>query len=178
MRAVLLVLLTGLILVHPFSSAAVPQSNDPLILNLTVTNKKGTIIRGLTLENFSITVDKQPLKILSLNELEVPSSIGILIDSSGSQHTGGLGAGVEIKQQFRQGLERFFKLNNPANEYFALTFHTKTELLHVPVDEPRDFTDEHGLVYLCSFVKSVAKSFQSLTRVLATRICLLTSLTR
>ncbi len=130
MRAVLIVLLIGLILVHPFSSAAVPQSNDPLILNLTVTNKKGTIIRGLTIENFSITVDKQPLKILSLNEHEAPASIGILIDTSGSQYTGGLGAGVEVKQQFKQGLERFFKLNNPANEYFALTFHTKTELLH------------------------------------------------
>lgn len=130
MRAALIVLLTTLILLNPFSSAAVPQSNDPLILNLTVTTKKGTIIRGLTLDNFTITVDKQPLKILSLSDHEVPTSVGILIDTSGSQFTGGLGAGAEIKQQFRQGLERFFKLNNPANEYFALTFHTKTELLH------------------------------------------------
>ena len=129
MRTLLTVLLIGLIFFHSFSSAAVPQSNDPLILNLTVTTKKGTIIRGLTVDNFSITVDKQPLKILSLSEREVPASIGILIDTSGSQYTGGLGAAVEIRQQFKQGLERFFKLNNPANEYFALAFHTKTELL-------------------------------------------------
>ncbi|HEX7334787.1 MAG TPA: VWA domain-containing protein [Pyrinomonadaceae bacterium] len=130
MRAVLIVVLISLVFFHPLSSAAVPQSNDPLILNLTVTNKKGTIIRGLTLEDFSITVDKQPVKLLSLNEHEVPASIGILIDTSGSQYTGGIGAAVEIKQQFKQGLERFFKLNNPANEYFGVTFHTKTELLH------------------------------------------------
>ena len=130
MRTVLRVLLIGLITFHPFSSAAVPQGNDPLILNLTVTTKKGTLIRGLTIENFSITADKQPLKILSLNEHEVPASIGILIDTSGSQYTGGLGAAVEVRQQFKQGLERFFKLNNPANEYFVLTFNTKTELLH------------------------------------------------
>lgn len=126
---VLTVLLIGLICFYPLSSAAVPQSNDPLILNLTVTTKKGTIIRGLTLDNFSITVDKQPLKILSLSESEVPASIGILIDTSGSQYTGGLGAAVEVRQQFKQGLERFFKLSNPANEYFALTFNTKTALI-------------------------------------------------
>ena len=127
---VLTVVLIALFCFYPFSSAAVPQSNEPLILNLTVTTKKGTITRGLTLENFSITVDKQPLKILSLSDHEAPASIGILIDTSGSQYTGGLGAAAEIKQQFKQGLERFFKLNNPGNEYFALTFHTKTELLH------------------------------------------------
>lgn len=127
---VLTVLLIVLICFLPISSAAVPQSSEPIILNLTVTTKKGTIIRGLTIENFSITVDKQPLKILSLNEREVPASVGILIDTSGSQYIGGLGAAVEVRQQFKQGLERFFKLNNPANEYFALTFNTNTELLH------------------------------------------------
>lgn len=129
MRVLSLVLIS-LICVYPFSSAAIPQSNEPVILNLTVTTKKGTIIRGLTLENFSITGDKQPLKILSLSDREVPASIGILIDTSGSQYIGGLGAAAEVRQQFKEGLERFFKLNNPANEYFALTFHTKTELLH------------------------------------------------
>ncbi|HJS25442.1 MAG TPA: VWA domain-containing protein [Pyrinomonadaceae bacterium] len=120
---VLTVLLISLIF---FPSAAVPQTNDPIILNLTVTSKKGTIIRGLTLENFSITVDKQPLKILSLNEREVPVSVGILIDTSGSQDVRGA---VEIKQQFKQGLEGFFKLSNPANEYFALAFNTQAELI-------------------------------------------------
>ena len=130
---ILTVLLSGLIYLHPFSSAAVPQSNDPIILNLTVTTKKGTIIRGLTLENFSITVDKQPLKILSLNEREVPASVGILIDASGSQDVRGA---VEIRQQFMKGLARFLELSNPANEYFALAFHNKTELVH-------DWTSDH-----------------------------------
>jgi len=123
---VLILLLIGLICFCPFSSAAVPQSTEPIILNLTVSTKKGTIIRGLTAEDLSITADKQPLKILSLNESEVPASIGILIDTSGSQDVRGT---VEITRQFKQGLTRFFELNNPANEYFALAFNTKPELV-------------------------------------------------
>jgi Ca-activated chloride channel homolog len=130
---ILTVLIIALICFQPFAGAAVPQSNDPIILNLTVTTKKGTIIRGLTLENFSITADKQPLKILSLNEREVPASVGILIDASGSQDVRGV---VEIKQQFMKGLARFLELSNPANEYFALAFHNKTELV-------QDWTSDH-----------------------------------
>jgi len=143
MRVVIL-LIIGLILFQPFSSAAVAQSVDPIILNLTVTTKKGTIIRGLTVDNFSITVDKQPLRILSLNEREVPASVGILIDTSGSQSVRGV---TEIRQQFKQGLEGFFKLSNPANEYFALAFHSKTELL-------QDWTSDY---------QSILQKFDSLT---------------
>jgi Ca-activated chloride channel family protein len=120
---VLTILLSVLIF---FPASAISQSNEPIILNLTVSTKKGTIIRGLTPENFSITADKQPLKILSLDEREVPASVGILIDTSGSQDVRGT---VEITRQFKQGLTRFFELNNPANEYFALAFNTKPELV-------------------------------------------------
>jgi hypothetical protein len=61
------------------------QSPDSLVLNVTVANEKGVLSRGLSAENFSITVDKQPQKILSLSDQDVPASIGILIDDSGSQ---------------------------------------------------------------------------------------------
>jgi hypothetical protein len=62
------------------------QSTDSLVLNVTVTNEKGVLSRDLRLDNFLITVDKQPQKILSLSDHEVPASIGILIDDSGSQY--------------------------------------------------------------------------------------------
>lgn len=102
------------------------QGNDALVLNLTVTTKKGTVIRDLTVENFSVTVDNQSQKILSLTNREVPASIGILIDTSGSQSGGNA---PEIQKQFKAGLEGFFKKSNPANEYFAVAFNSKTELV-------------------------------------------------
>jgi len=103
-----------------------PQNDDALVLNVTVTTKKGTVIRDLTLENFSITSDNQSQKILSLTNREVPASIGILIDTSGSQRGG---SAVEIQQQFKHGLEGFFRKSNQANEYFALAFNSKLSLL-------------------------------------------------
>ena len=120
------------------------QNNDALVLNVTVTTKKGTVIRDLTLENFSITVDKQPQKILSLTNREMPASIGILIDTSGSQRGG---SAPEIQQPFKRGLEEFFRKSNPANEYFALAFNSKTALV-------QDWTSDY---------QSILEKFDSLT---------------
>jgi hypothetical protein len=50
------------------------QSTDSLVLNVTVTNPKGVVIRGLTMENFSVVADKQEQKILSLTDREVPAT--------------------------------------------------------------------------------------------------------
>lgn len=122
-------LISLLIALLLFSGVSVAQKKDSLILNVTVTTKKGTIIPGLTQENFSVSVDNQPQRILSVSESEVPASIGILIDTSGSQSTGGTKTALEVQQQFRQGLEGFFKKSNPSNEYFALAFNSKTQLV-------------------------------------------------
>jgi len=133
--------LLTLLLIAPLSFY---QTNDPLVLNVTVTTKKGTVIRDLTLENFSITVDKQPQKILSLTNREVPASIGILIDTSGSQSGG---SAPEIQQPFKHGLEEFFRKSNPANEYFALAFNSKAALV-------QDWTSDY---------QSILEKFDSLT---------------
>lgn len=124
MKLVLALLLAQVL----FSSAAVAQAYDPLTLNVTVTTKSGVVIPGLTIDNFSVSVEKTPQKILSLTDREVPISIGILIDTSGSQDPGGSKPAREIQKQFLQGREGFFKKSNPANEYFAVAFNTKADL--------------------------------------------------
>lgn len=121
--------LTLLIAQISWSSAAVAQAYDPLVLNVTVTTKKGAVIRGLTVDNFAVSVEKTAQQILSLSDTEVPASIGILLDTSGSQGTGKSSAALRIQQQFKQGLEGFFKKSNPANEYFAMAFNTRAELV-------------------------------------------------
>jgi len=71
-------------------SLVIAQTNGPIVLNVTVANKKGDFIDGLSREHFSVTVDKLPLNIESLTETEMPASVGILIDTSGSANKGGL----------------------------------------------------------------------------------------
>jgi len=109
--------------------SAVPQTEDALVLNVTVATKKGTVIRDLTLDDFKITVDDKSQKILSLTNREVPASVGILIDTSGSQDVGKSKEALELQQQFKQALERFFKQSNPDNEYFAIAFNSKAQLV-------------------------------------------------
>ena len=112
------------------------QSPDSLVLNVTVTNEEGVLSRGLSLENFSITVDKQPQKIVSLSDREVPASIGILIDDSGSQYIP-KSDGPSIGDRLRPALERFFQVSNPANEYFVVTFNSKVRLAQDWTSDPK-----------------------------------------
>ena len=112
------------------------QSPDSLVLNVTVTNEKGVLSHGLSPENFSITVDKQPQKILSLSDQDVPASIGILIDDSGSQYVAPPD-GPSLRDQLKPALERFFKGSNPANEYFVMTFNNKVRLTQDWTTDPQ-----------------------------------------
>ena len=116
------------------------QSPDSLVLNVTVTNEKGVLSRGLSLDSFAITVDKQPQKILSLSDQEVPASIGILIDDSGSQYVP-KSEGLSLPGKLRPALERFLKLSNPANEYFVVTFSSKVELVQDWTTDPQAVMD-------------------------------------
>jgi Ca-activated chloride channel family protein len=104
------------------------QSPDSLVLNVTVANEKGGLSRGLNLENFSIIVDNQPQKILSLSDQDVPASIGILIDDSGSQYVAPPD-GPSLRDLLKPALERFFKVSNPANEYFVVMFNNKVRVV-------------------------------------------------
>lgn len=112
------------------------QSPDSLVLNVTVTNDKGVLSRGLSLDSFSITVDKQPQKILSLSDQDVPASIGILIDDSGSQYVAP-SDGLSLPGKLRPALERFIRVSNPANEYFVVTFNSKVQLVQDWTSDPQ-----------------------------------------
>ncbi len=116
------------------------QSPDSLVLNVSVTNEKGVLSRGLSLDSFSVTVDKQPQKILSLSDQEVPASIGILIDDSGSQYVAP-SDGLSLPGKIRPALERFLRISNPANEYFVVTFNSKVQLVQDWTSDPQAILD-------------------------------------
>jgi len=92
--------------------------------------------RGLSLDSFSITADKQPQKILSLSDQDVPVSIGILIDDSGSQYVAP-SDGLSLPGKIRPALERFLRVSNPANEYFVVTFNSHAQLVQDWTSDPQ-----------------------------------------
>src|SRR5687767_12200707 len=57
---------------------------DQIVLLTTVVNKKGNLVAGLRRDNFQIVVDKKPASILDFREEDVPLSVGLIFDASGS----------------------------------------------------------------------------------------------
>ena len=114
------------------------QITRQIVINATVVTEKGAFIGGLARDNFSVEVDKLPQDIVSFSAREVPASVGILIDTSGSLHHNKKSASV-LKQNLKEGLERFLIHSNPANEYFVMTFNRSSVLV-------QDWTSEHRAV--------------------------------
>ncbi|MBV8437694.1 MAG: VWA domain-containing protein [Silvibacterium sp.] len=80
----------------PAGSAAAPvqktQNNiytfhrdvDEVLLNCTVVDEKGRLVRDLDRANFRVWEDGVPQSIASLQQQDLPVSMGILVDNSGS----------------------------------------------------------------------------------------------
>ena len=103
------------------------QTNAPMVLNVTVEKEDHTLVGGLSRDNFSVTIDKLPQTIVSFSDREVPASVGILIDISGSSDRGKRVA--KFKQNLKEGLERLVRLSHPSNEYFVMTFSESATLV-------------------------------------------------
>ena len=127
-RAALLVHLAATVLIYFIPVRVTPQTNNRVVLNVTVTTEKGEAILDLTRENFLVNIDKRPQNVLSFNG-EMPASIGILIDTSGSLERDGKKSVTQLKENLKAGLNRFVQLAHRDNEYFVMTFDKDTELL-------------------------------------------------
>ncbi len=127
-----------LFLCTPFK--AISQSNtDPVLLNVTVTNQAGAAISGLSREDFLLSVNKLPQTGLSFSDRELPASVGILIDNSGSLYTDKKNL-IVIRESLKRALAHLCKVGNPANEYFVMAFNKKPSLLQDWTSDPGSMT--------------------------------------
>lgn len=60
------------------------QNVDEVVLNCTVVNKHGQVVNGLTQKDFEVWEDGIPQPVTSVTHGDLPVSMGILIDNSGS----------------------------------------------------------------------------------------------
>src|SRR5437868_5411659 len=101
---------------------------DVVQLFFNVKDKKGALIPDLTKDNFQIFEDGKPQTIKYFNaESNLPLTLGILIDSSGSQQRV-LDMEKEVGGQFLQEILR------PKDEAFVISFDVNVDLL-------QDFTN-------------------------------------
>ena len=87
---------------------------DEVVLNATVIDDHGHLISGLDKDAFHVFEDGKPQTITSLQEQDVPVSIGLLIDNSGSMRT--------KRQAVNEAALDMVRASNPEDETFVVNF--------------------------------------------------------
>jgi Ca-activated chloride channel family protein len=100
---------------------------DLVVVNATVTDPENRIVSGLKPENFKIWEDKVEQNIEFFSSEEVPLSVGIIFDVSGSMK--------DKLSAARDAAVTFLQTGTPEDEYFLVEFSDRPKLA-------RDFTTE------------------------------------
>jgi Ca-activated chloride channel family protein len=93
---------------------------DQVLVNATVTDSLNRIVSGLEAEHFQIWEDKIEQKIESFSAEDVPISIGLILDVSGSMK--------DKLATATQAAQTFLKSGNPEDEYFLTVFANRPEV--------------------------------------------------
>ncbi len=108
-----------------------------MTLTVSVTDERGQFVDGLPRNAFTVTENKKPLEIVSFNNDDVPISIGVLFDASGSIRE----LGKERIAAVKEALATFARESHPANEYFLMSFNNSAQLLMDWTTGERGFTE-------------------------------------
>ncbi|GGG95074.1 VWA domain-containing protein [Silvibacterium dinghuense] len=92
-----------------------------VLVPLTVTDPMDRLVTGLEKENFSLYEDNHPETLKSFSSDDVPVSIGVIFDLSGSMANKVLRA--------RDSILQFMKTSNPQDEFFVVGFNDRPELI-------------------------------------------------
>jgi Ca-activated chloride channel homolog len=93
---------------------------DMALVNVTVTDPYNRLVTGLEPDNFRVFEDNIEQEVVTFSAEDVPISIGVIFDFSGSM-TNKVGKAREAALQF-------FKTANPQDEFFLVSFNERAEL--------------------------------------------------
>lgn len=102
------------------------ENDDQILLTVTVKDKSGSPgVNYLTKDDFAVYADKKPVEIAHFDRDDVPVSIGILFDVSGSVKN----FGKDPLSLLKSLLSLFIKKGRVGNEYFIYKFAEQSELI-------------------------------------------------
>ena len=90
------------------------------LVNTTVTDPYGRLVTGLEKENFRIYEDGVEQEVATFSSEDVPISIGVIFDMSGSMS--------DKADKSKEAAVEFFKTANPRDEFFMVSFNDRAEL--------------------------------------------------
>jgi VWFA-related protein len=92
-----------------------------VLIPVTVTDLLNRIVTGLEKDNFKIIEDKNEQEITQFSSEDLPISVGVVFDCSGSM-------GSKL-QKSRQAVAQFFKDANPEDEFFLVQFNDGAKVI-------------------------------------------------
>src|SRR6202047_2119713 len=125
---------------------ALKSEVDMTLVNVTVTDPYGRLVTGLEQNNFRMFEDGMEQEIVRFSSEDVPISIGVIFDMSGSM--------VDKVDKSRLAATQFFQTANPQDEFFLVNFNDRAQLISpftASVDDLQDrlmYTGAHGLTAL------------------------------
>jgi len=93
---------------------------DLALLNVTVTDPYNRLVTGLEPDNFRVFEDNIEQEVVTFSSEDVPISIGVIFDYSGSMSN--------KVGKAREAALQFFKTANPQDEFFLVSFNERAEL--------------------------------------------------
>src|SRR5216683_3612293 len=90
------------------------------LVNVTVTDPYNRLVTGLETDNFRIFEDNIEQEVVNFSSEDVPISIGVILDLSGSM--------ANKLGKAKQAAVQFFKTANPQDEFFLVSFNERAEL--------------------------------------------------
>jgi len=93
---------------------------DLALVNVTVTDPYNRLVTGLEPDNFRVFEDSIEQEVVTFSAEDVPISIGVIFDFSGSM--------ANKVAKAREAAIQFFKTANPQDEFFLVSFNERAEL--------------------------------------------------
>jgi Ca-activated chloride channel homolog len=91
-----------------------------VLVNVTVTDPNDRLVTGLEKENFRVFEDGREQEIVTFSSEDMPISIGVIFDMSGSM--------ADKIGKARQAAVQFLRTANPRDEFFMVSFNDRAEL--------------------------------------------------
>jgi len=101
-------------------SAGLHMDVDLALINVTVTDPYNRLVTGLDPDNFRVYEDNIEQEVVTFSSEDVPISIGVIFDFSGSM--------ANKIGKAREAALQFFKTANPQDEFFLVSFNERAEL--------------------------------------------------
>jgi len=119
-----------IVLPNPYSAAPKNSNHGPkspmrvdvdlALVNVTVTDPYNRLVTGLEQDNFRIFEDGLEQEVTHFSSEDVPVSIGVVLDLSGSM--------ANKIDKTRVAALQFFKTANPRDEFFVVSFNERAQL--------------------------------------------------